>query len=93
MKEAVLDGEIICLDQNGVSQFNAMLERSKEPVFYAFDLLWFNSTDLKDLPLIARKKVGPPCKAHRISAQNLRSTGLRRILCRTLCCTRPCWPL
>src|SRR5215475_15865636 len=55
VQDAVLDGEIICLDQNGVSQFNALLERSKEPVFYAFDLLWLDGTDLKDMPLIERK--------------------------------------
>jgi bifunctional non-homologous end joining protein LigD len=55
VQDAILDGEIICLDQNGVSQFNGMLERSKEPVFYAFDLLWIDGTELKDIPLIERK--------------------------------------
>src|SRR5262249_27246000 len=44
VKEAVLDGEIICLNQHGVSRFNALLERNKEPVFYAFDLLWLDGT-------------------------------------------------
>src|SRR5262249_1079286 len=56
VQDAIVDGEIICLDQNGVGQFNAMLERNKEPVFYAFDLLWLDGTDLKDMPLIERKK-------------------------------------
>jgi len=27
----------------------------QEPVFYAFDLLWLDGTDLKDIPLIERK--------------------------------------
>jgi bifunctional non-homologous end joining protein LigD len=55
VENAILDGEIICLDQHGVSQFYALLERSKEPVFYAFDLLWLNGTDLQQLSLIERK--------------------------------------
>ena len=53
--DAILDGEIICLDQNGVSQFNQLLNRKTEPVFYAFDLLWLNGEDLRQLPLIERK--------------------------------------
>ena len=43
-KENRGDGEIICLDQHGVSQFNALSGRSKELVFYAFDLLWLDGT-------------------------------------------------
>jgi len=55
VRDAILDGEIICLDQNGVSQFNALFERGKEPVFYVLDLLWLDGTDLKELHLIERK--------------------------------------
>jgi len=45
-KNAILDGEIIVLDSNGVSQFNSLLPRKGEniAVFYAFDLLWLNHT-------------------------------------------------
>jgi ATP-dependent DNA ligase len=32
--EAVLDGEIVCLDGNGRPQFNDLLRRRGEPVFY-----------------------------------------------------------
>ena len=53
--DAILDGEIICLDQNGVSRFNQLLNRKTEPLFYAFDLLWLNGEDLRQLPLIERK--------------------------------------
>ena len=39
VETAILDGEIVCLDERGVSQFNQLLSRKVEPVFYAFDLL------------------------------------------------------
>ena len=42
--EAVIDGEIVCLDSEGRSQFYQLLRRRGrgEPVFYAFDLLWLD---------------------------------------------------
>lgn len=51
----VLDGEIACLDENGHSQFNQLLFRRGTPRFCAFDLLWLNGRDLRNLPLIERK--------------------------------------
>ena len=36
----VLDGEIVCLDRNGMPQFLDLLFRRAEPFFYAFDILW-----------------------------------------------------
>jgi bifunctional non-homologous end joining protein LigD len=55
---AILDGEIVVLDYSGVSQFNALLSRKGKEVavFYAFDLIWMNGTDLRELPLVERKK-------------------------------------
>lgn len=55
-KHAVLDGEIVCLDENGHSQFNELLFRRGTPRFCAFDLLWLNDQDLRELPLIERKR-------------------------------------
>jgi bifunctional non-homologous end joining protein LigD len=46
-KQTVLDGEIVCLDENGVSQFTDLLFRRGEPRFYAFDLLSVNGEDLR----------------------------------------------
>src|SRR5262252_1433387 len=40
---------------SGSQQFNALLERKQEPVFYAFDLLWRDGVDLQSAPLIERK--------------------------------------
>ena len=55
---AILDGEIIVLDNSGVSQFNSLLSRKGEDaaVFYAFDLIWINDTDLRESPLVERKE-------------------------------------
>jgi len=54
---AVLDGEIACLDSEGRSQFNELIYRRGDPYFYAFDVLWLNGRDLRDLPLIKRKEI------------------------------------
>ena len=54
--DAILDGEICCLDSQGRSQFNELLYRRGEPVLYCFDLLWLNGQDLRQLQLIERKK-------------------------------------
>ena len=55
-QNGIIDGEIICVDAKGVSQFNQLLSRKGEPVLYAFDLLWLNGEDLRQTPLIERKK-------------------------------------
>jgi bifunctional non-homologous end joining protein LigD len=54
--DAVLDGEIVCLDEFGRSQFYELMFRRGDPFFYAFDLLWLNGEDLRGLPLLDRKK-------------------------------------
>ena len=55
VKNAVLDGEIACVDDSGRSVFNDLLLRRRECVFFASDLLFLNSEDLRALPLIERK--------------------------------------
>jgi bifunctional non-homologous end joining protein LigD len=52
---AVLDGEIVCLDKQGCSQFNQLFYRRGDPRFYAFDLLYLNGRDLRKRPLAERK--------------------------------------
>jgi bifunctional non-homologous end joining protein LigD len=56
VKNAVIDGELVCLDAEGRSIFNELLLRRGCPIFYAFDLLYLNGRDLRQLPLIERKK-------------------------------------
>src|SRR4051812_20780183 len=57
VENAVLDGEIACLDSDGRSQFTELLYRRGDPYFYAFDILWLNGRDLRDLPLLKRKEI------------------------------------
>jgi bifunctional non-homologous end joining protein LigD len=56
---AVIDGEIVALDANGRPSFQALQHRGAYPghriVFYAFDLLHLNGTDLMREPLTERQ--------------------------------------
>jgi bifunctional non-homologous end joining protein LigD len=56
VNSAVVDGEIVCLDDHGKPQFADLLFRSGEPRFFAFDLLWCDGQDLRYSPLIERKQ-------------------------------------
>ncbi len=55
VKDAIIDGELVCLDAEGRSIFNELLHRKGPPTFYAFDLLYLNGRDLRQLPLVKRK--------------------------------------
>ncbi|HEX2977054.1 MAG TPA: DNA ligase D [Bacteroidales bacterium] len=59
--DAVLDGEIIVMNKNGVSDFGALQnwrsEADGELVMYVFDLLWHNGKNLMKLPLKDRYTV------------------------------------
>ena len=56
VRDAILDGEIVCLDPEGRSLFNRLLFRRQTPVYAAFDVLWVNGQDLRDRPVVERKK-------------------------------------
>ena len=56
IRDAVIDGELVCLDAEGRSIFNELLLRRGCPIFYAFDLLYLNGRDLRQLPLLERKE-------------------------------------
>jgi ATP-dependent DNA ligase len=53
---AILDGEIVCLDDDGKSNFHKLLFRRDWPHFYAFDLLAIDGEDLIAKSLIERKR-------------------------------------
>jgi bifunctional non-homologous end joining protein LigD len=55
VNDAILDGEIVCLDQHGKADFNTLLFHRGDPYFYAFDLLWLNGHDLRLRTLVERK--------------------------------------
>jgi bifunctional non-homologous end joining protein LigD len=55
--EAILDGEVVCLDKEGRPQFDRLFYRRDQPYFYAFDVLHLEGRDLRSLPLIERKQI------------------------------------
>ena len=58
---AVIDGEILVINEKGISNFghlqNWRSEADGELIFYVFDLLWYDGKSLMDLPLIERQAV------------------------------------
>lgn len=58
---AVLDGEILVLNEKGISNFsdlqNWRSEADGELAFYVFDLLWYDGKDLRGLPLSQRQAI------------------------------------
>jgi bifunctional non-homologous end joining protein LigD len=58
-KAALIDGEIIVQDENGISDFNALRSAiytaPHRLVFFAFDLLHLDGQDLRRTPLIERR--------------------------------------
>ena len=55
--DVILDGEITLLDQHGKPQFNDLVRKRGEPIFYAFDCLWLEGRDLSNVPLMVRKGI------------------------------------
>jgi len=53
--EAVIDGEIVCLDAQGRPHFDQLFDRRGTPSFVAFDLLWMNGRDYRPRPLLERQ--------------------------------------
>ena len=59
-KQAVIDGEIVVLDEHGISRFSALQDAlashsGNQLVFFAFDLLYLDGHSLLDVPLATRK--------------------------------------
>jgi bifunctional non-homologous end joining protein LigD len=58
---AVIDGEIVVVGENGISNFgdlqNWRSEADGELLFYVFDILWYEGKKLTDLPLMDRKAI------------------------------------
>ena len=57
--DAVIDGELVALDENGVSHFQLMqnaLRHEAKLQYCAFDLMFHDGEDLRSLSLLERKK-------------------------------------
>jgi bifunctional non-homologous end joining protein LigD len=60
VQDAIIDGEIVALDEKGRSSFQLLqgfdMGQEKPPiVYYAFDLLQLNGKNLQNLPIEERK--------------------------------------
>jgi len=58
-QKIVVDGEIVVVKENGISDFNALQnwrsEADGQLIYYVFDLLWMDGKSLMDVPLSDRK--------------------------------------
>lgn len=58
---AVVDGEIVVLDNDGKPDFGRLQNWRSEIdgtlIYYVFDLMWMDGFDLKEVPLIARRQL------------------------------------
>lgn len=58
---AVIDGEILVLNDKGISNFGALQNWRSEAdgnlVYYVFDILWYEGKNLMNLPLIQRQAI------------------------------------
>ncbi|WP_440133277.1 DNA ligase D [Chitinophaga sancti] len=60
--KAVIDGEIVALNDEGNPDFQALQNylktgKSVQLAYYVFDLLWYDGKDITQLPLIERKEI------------------------------------
>jgi bifunctional non-homologous end joining protein LigD len=54
--EAVIDGEVIAVDESDRPQFYELIRVPRGASYVAFDILWLNGTDLRALPLTERRQ-------------------------------------
>jgi bifunctional non-homologous end joining protein LigD len=55
-RELILDGEVVAIDGEGRVSFWDLMRGEGALAYAVFDLLWIDGRDLRDLPLIQRKK-------------------------------------
>jgi bifunctional non-homologous end joining protein LigD len=55
-RDVILDGEVVAIDDEGRVSFWDLMRGRGYLAFAAFDLLWLNGRDLRNLPLTQRKR-------------------------------------
>lgn len=74
---AVVDGEIVVLKDNGISDFGALQNWRSETdgalYYYIFDILWLHGKNLTDLPLSDRRKI---LEEQKLPAENIRISNV-----------------
>jgi bifunctional non-homologous end joining protein LigD len=57
----ILDGEIVVTDKEGTPHFEQLQNWRRDPQgqinYFAFDILWYDGRDVRDMPLIERKQL------------------------------------
>ncbi len=81
--QAVFDGEIVAVDENGLANFQALQNWQNTPVqlqYFIFDVVWLNGVDLSHLPLIKRKEILqqliPPNQEHLRYSDHVEGKGI-----------------
>ncbi|HVA44995.1 MAG TPA: DNA ligase D [Pirellulales bacterium] len=74
---AILDGEVVALEPNGVSSFQRLQtafrdKRAGELIYYVFDLLYLDGHDLRRMPLEQRKAILADLLGHSTSTGSIR---------------------
>ena len=69
VQDAIIDGEIVALDEKGRSSFQLLqaydIGQQRPPIFfYAFDLSQLNGKDLKNFPWTSGKQSFKSCSAN-----------------------------
>jgi bifunctional non-homologous end joining protein LigD len=83
LDDAVLDGEIVATDAEGVPRFQLLQGGTSREVYFVFDILWLDGRDLRRLPYEERRAIlvkalkRPP--AHVALAQQLAMSGAEAI--------------
>jgi bifunctional non-homologous end joining protein LigD len=54
--DAIIDGEVIGVDETCRPQFYDLLRGTRAPAYVAFDIAWLNGADLRSLPLSDRRR-------------------------------------
>jgi bifunctional non-homologous end joining protein LigD len=75
----ILDGELVCLDADGRSNFYKLLFRRDWPFYFAFDVLSVEGEDVQDRPLLERKRIlrrlMPPIDSRLLYVDHLKARG------------------
>lgn len=55
VRNAILDGEVLAIDETGQHNFRSLMSAAGHLHYAAFDVLWLNGRDFQSLPLIKRR--------------------------------------
>ena len=55
VRNAILDGEVLAIDETGQHNFRSLMSSMGHLHYATFDLLWLNGRDLRSLPLVKRR--------------------------------------